>query len=99
MTDTLLPFKLGAFRLAIESQVPIIPVVFSNYQSIYNADKINNNFYWRHGCITIKCLGPIDTKNMTIENDLQRLTEMTRQRMLDAYTTIQTINYDDKKDN
>jgi lysophosphatidate acyltransferase len=98
MTDTLLPFKFGAFRLAIESQVPIIPVVFSNYQSIYNADKASNSYYWRHGCVTLKCLEPIDTKGMTIESDLQRLTDITRQRMIDAYETIQTISYD-KKDN
>jgi lysophosphatidate acyltransferase len=98
MTDTFLPFKFGAFRLAIQAQVPIVPVVFSSYQSIYNADKASNSYYWRRGCVTIKCLEPIDTKDMTIENDLQRLTEMTRQRMIDAYKTIQTISYD-KKDN
>jgi lysophosphatidate acyltransferase len=98
MSNTLLPFKFGAFRLAIQAQVPIIPVVFSSYQSIYNADKTTNTYHWRSGCVTIKCLEPIDTKGMTIENDLPRLTEMTRQRMIDAYKTIQTISYD-KKDN
>jgi len=98
MGDTLLPFKFGAFRLAIEAQVPIVPIVFSNYQSIYNADKINKKYYWRHGCVTIKCLEPIDTKGMTIENDLQRLTDLTRQRMIDAYETIHTISYDKKDD-
>jgi len=97
MTDTFLPFKFGAFRLAIETQVPIVPIVFSSYQSIYNADKAMNSYYWRPGCVTIKCLEPIDTKDMTIENDLQRLTEMTRQRMINAYEAIQTISYDKKE--
>jgi lysophosphatidate acyltransferase len=97
MSDTFLRFKFGAFRLAIDAQVPIVPVVFSDYRSIYNADKETNSYYWRHGCVTIKCLEPIDTKGMTIEKDLQRLTELTRQRMIDAYQTIHTIN--DKKDN
>jgi lysophosphatidate acyltransferase len=96
MTETFLPFKFGAFRLAIEAQIPIVPVVFSSYQSIYNADKTTNSYYWRQGCVTIKCLEPIDTKGMTIENDLQRLTEMTRQRMIDAYKSIQSISYDKK---
>ena len=96
MGETLLPFKSGAFRLAIEAQIPIVPIVFSSYKSIYSADKKNNSFYWRHGCVTIKCLEPIDTKGMTIENGLQQLTEITRQRMIDAYQTIQTISNDKK---
>ncbi|UJR09656.1 hypothetical protein I4U23_013890 [Adineta vaga] len=98
MTETFLPFKVGAFRLAIQAQVPIVPVVFSSYKSIYNADKATHSFYWRHGCVTIKCLESIDTKGMTIDRDLSRLIEITRQRMIDAYQTIQTIT-DEKKDN
>jgi lysophosphatidate acyltransferase len=97
MSDTFLPFKYGAFRLAIEAQVPIVPVVFSSYKTIYNAEKESNSYYWRRGCVTIKCLEPIDTKGMTIENDLQRLTDMTRERMIDVYQAIQTIS-NDKKD-
>ncbi|CAF0812351.1 unnamed protein product [Rotaria sp. Silwood1] len=97
MDETFLPFKFGAFRLAIQAQVPIVPIVFSPYKSIYNADKSNNSYYWRPGCITIKCLEPIGTTGMTVEHDLQRLTEMTRKRMLDEYLTIQTTLDEDKK--
>ncbi|CAF2399573.1 unnamed protein product [Rotaria sp. Silwood2] len=97
MNETFLPFKLGAFRLAIQAQVPIAPIVFSSYKSIYNANKSNNSYYWRPGCVTIKCLEPIDTTGMTLENDLHRLTEMTRKRMLDEYLTIQTTVDEDKK--
>jgi len=85
MSESLLPFKYGAFRLAIEAQIPIVPVVFSNYQSIYNANEKNNSFYWRSGTITIKCLEPIDTKGLTIENDLQQLTDNVRQRMIETF--------------
>jgi 1-acyl-sn-glycerol-3-phosphate acyltransferase len=98
MGETFLPFKLGAFRWAIEAQVPIVPIVFSSYKPIYNIDKAKNSYYWRPGCVTIKCLEPIDTTGMTLENDLQRLTEITRKRMLDAYLTIQTTTNDDRKD-
>jgi lysophosphatidate acyltransferase len=94
MSESLLPFKLGAFRLAIEAQVPIVPVVFSSYKPLYNVDKFSKNYYWRSGCVTIKCLQPIDTTGMTVENDLQQLTDMTRQRMLDAYRSIRTTAYD-----
>ncbi|XP_036972536.1 1-acyl-sn-glycerol-3-phosphate acyltransferase beta isoform X2 [Acanthopagrus latus] len=31
----LLPFKKGAFHLAVQAQVPIIPVVFSSYSNFY----------------------------------------------------------------
>ncbi|CAF1591016.1 unnamed protein product [Rotaria sp. Silwood1] len=99
MNDTFLPFKFGAFRLAIEAQVPIVPIVFSSYKSLYNANKEKKSYFWRRGYVTIKCLEPIDTKGMTIENDLQRLTEMTRQRMIDTYEKIQTKFENDKKDN
>ncbi|UJR36445.1 hypothetical protein I4U23_029168 [Adineta vaga] len=97
MSETFLPFKTGAFRTAIEAQIPIVPIVFSSYKPIYNVDKSKNSYYWRRGCVTIKCLEPINTKGMTLDNDLQRLTDMTRKRMMDAYLTIQTNVINDKK--
>lgn len=93
MSETLLPFKYGAFRLAIEAQIPVIPIVFSNYHSVYNADKKAKSFYWHSGCIIVKCLEPIDTKGMTIEEDLQRLADMARQRMIETFQTIQTTKF------
>jgi 1-acyl-sn-glycerol-3-phosphate acyltransferase len=98
MNETFLPFKLGAFRIAIEAQVPIVPIVFSSYKPIYKVDKANNIYYWRRGCVTIKCLDPIETTGMTLEHDLDRLTEITRKRMLDAYLAIETHPNDDQKD-
>lgn len=98
MGETFLPFKLGAFRAAIDAQVPIVPVVFSSYEPIYQANKAKKTFYWRSGCVTIQCLEPIDTKGMTLENDLQRLADLTRQRMLDVYSTLQTIADQSQKD-
>lgn len=97
MSETFLPFKLGAFRLAIEAQVPIVPVVFSSYENFYHIDPKGENSYWRRACVTIKCLEPIDTKGMTLEDDLQRLADLTRKRMLDAYLTIRTTAVHDEE--
>ena len=98
MGDTFLPFRYGAFRLAIEAQVPIVPLVFSSYKGLYNVDKSTTSYYWRSGCVTIRCLEPIDTKGMTLDDDLHRLTELTRKRMLDAYLAIETTVANQEKD-
>ncbi|XP_071960974.1 1-acyl-sn-glycerol-3-phosphate acyltransferase beta-like [Antedon mediterranea] len=79
----MLPFKKGAFHMAIQAQVPIVPVVFSYYKHQYNTqlrkfDKVN---------ITARILEPIETKGMTEEN-LETLLETCRNRMLETYYQI-----------
>ncbi len=54
-----LPFKLGAFKLAIEAGVPIQPVCFSL------RDKTMDYSQYRSGTIKVKCLEPISTKGLT----------------------------------
>ncbi|XP_056011677.1 1-acyl-sn-glycerol-3-phosphate acyltransferase alpha-like isoform X2 [Ostrea edulis] len=45
---SMLPFKKGAFHIAVQSQVPIIPVVFSSYKSIYSKEnkKFQSEWLW-----------------------------------------------------
>ncbi|KAJ5552421.1 hypothetical protein N7494_001799 [Penicillium frequentans] len=73
----LLPFKKGAFHLAIRAGVPIVPVVTENYAHIMSPRA------WRFdaGTIRIKVLPPIETKNMTAA-DVDQLTTLTRDSML-----------------
>jgi 1-acyl-sn-glycerol-3-phosphate acyltransferase len=59
-----LPFKLGAFKLAIEAGVPIQPVCFSL------RDKSMNYFKYRSGTIKVKCLEPISTEGLTLDDAL-----------------------------
>ncbi|CAO0803557.1 unnamed protein product [Mucor circinelloides] len=55
--NELLPFKKGAFYMATQAKVPIIPIVIQNYKDIYNAKqkhfgygdvKIKSKFYSSH---------------------------------------------------
>ncbi|EAT12812.1 1-acyl-sn-glycerol-3-phosphate acyltransferase [Bermanella marisrubri] len=61
---TPLPFKLGAFKLAIEGQVPVQPICFSLRHLTMNYRQ------WQSGTIKVKCLEPISTKGMTQEDAL-----------------------------
>ncbi|GAB1861077.1 1-acyl-sn-glycerol-3-phosphate acyltransferase [Camponotus japonicus] len=67
--NSLLPFKKGAFHVAIESQMPIQPVVVSKY---YFLDGKLKRFYSGTSYITI--LPPIPTAGLT-KDDLPKLME------------------------
>jgi 1-acyl-sn-glycerol-3-phosphate acyltransferase len=58
----LLPFKMGAFRTAIQAQVPIVPVCASN---LHNKVKLNR---WDNGKMIIEFLDPIDINDLKKEN-------------------------------
>ncbi|KAJ2946575.1 hypothetical protein O0L34_g12628 [Tuta absoluta] len=73
------PFKKGAFYLAIDSQIPIMPVVFSQY---YFLDSETKTF--EPGKVVITTLAPISTKGMT-RDDVETLSEMTRQQMIEVF--------------
>ncbi|XP_008547800.1 1-acyl-sn-glycerol-3-phosphate acyltransferase alpha [Microplitis demolitor] len=67
--NTLMPFKKGAFHVAIDSQIPIQPVVVSKYYYInHNLKRFNS------GVNYISILPPIPTKGMT-KNDIPSLME------------------------
>lgn len=57
-----LPFKLGAFKLAIDAQVPITPICFASRPQSMTLNK------WYGGTVKIKVLEPIETKGMTQED-------------------------------
>lgn len=56
----MLPFKKGAFHLAIQAQVPIVPVVVANYSNILSVKRWTFN----SGSIPVSVCKPIDTKGM-----------------------------------
>ncbi|XP_029301028.1 1-acyl-sn-glycerol-3-phosphate acyltransferase beta [Cottoperca gobio] len=63
-TGDLLPFKKGAFHLAVQAQVPIIPIVFSAYNSFY----LRKEKQFNSGTIRVKILPKIDTRGMTSDD-------------------------------
>ncbi|KAI9015042.1 hypothetical protein BC832DRAFT_528251 [Gaertneriomyces semiglobifer] len=85
ISNTLLPFKKGAFHLAVQGQIPVVPIVFSTYYPCYHQSK----WVFEPGEITIKVLPPISTVGMTTA-DVDALLERTRDAMLEALKTIET---------
>jgi lysophosphatidate acyltransferase len=95
----LLPFKKGAFHLAVKAGVPIVPIVVENYSHVLNARK----FVFEAGSIRIKgesiqygrredsvlistiVLPPIETKGLQ-PSDVDKLTTDTREAMLKTLT-------------
>ncbi|ORY59092.1 uncharacterized protein BCR38DRAFT_351640 [Pseudomassariella vexata] len=79
----LLPFKKGAFHLAIQAGVPIVPVVAANYSHILYV----KNFTFRAGKIPLKVLDPIPTTGLT-SADVEELTRTTRELMLNEIVML-----------
>ena len=73
----LLPFKKGAFQMAIAAGVPIIPVCVSTYA---NRLKINS---WSSGKVLIRSLPAIPTLGLTLD-DLPQLMERCQQMMRES---------------
>ncbi|KAI1637161.1 hypothetical protein F4809DRAFT_605775 [Biscogniauxia mediterranea] len=73
----LLPFKKGAFHLAVQAGVPIVPVVAANYSHVFHI----KDFVFKSGKIPVKVLDPIPTTGLTTE-DVDELTRSTRELML-----------------
>jgi len=67
--DNILPFKKGAFRMAIEAQVPIVPICIQSYSGKLALNKLNS------GTVNIRILEPIQTTGMTLDDSSQLLDE------------------------
>ncbi|XP_048004662.1 putative 1-acyl-sn-glycerol-3-phosphate acyltransferase acl-2 isoform X2 [Leguminivora glycinivorella] len=79
---SLLPFKKGAFNIAVAAQVPIIPVVFSPYYFINRPKYIFNK-----GHVIIQCLEAVPTAGLTMD-DVPELIERVRGLMEATYKEL-----------
>lgn len=82
-SPTLLPFKKGAFHLAIQAQVPIVPVVVANYSNIL--DLKTRTF--KAGSIPVSVLQAVETKGLT-KDDVDSLVEKVRSSMMEELVRI-----------
>jgi 1-acyl-sn-glycerol-3-phosphate acyltransferase len=78
-TLELLPFKDGAFRLAIEAGVPILPLAVSGTGPALPKHD------WRFGrsAATVRVLEPVETAGLTVEQ-VPELKEKVRRMIVDA---------------
>ncbi|XP_032514418.2 1-acyl-sn-glycerol-3-phosphate acyltransferase alpha-like [Danaus plexippus] len=79
---SLLPFKKGAFNIAVAAQVPIIPVIISPYYFINTKKYIFNK-----GHAIMQCLEPIPTKGLTMD-DVPQLKDRVQNIMELAYKEL-----------
>ncbi|KAG0374383.1 1-acylglycerol-3-phosphate O-acyltransferase [Mortierella sp. AD032] len=92
-TADLLPFKKGAFHLAIQSQQPVMPIVAAGYSHIY--DSASRSF--PGGELEIRVLEPIPTTGLTAD-DVNDLMERTRAVMLKNLKEMdQSVSSSDSK--
>ncbi|XP_043475201.1 1-acyl-sn-glycerol-3-phosphate acyltransferase alpha [Leptopilina heterotoma] len=74
-TGEIHPFKKGAFYVAINSQLPVLPVVFSSYYFLCKEEKRFDS-----GRIIITTLPPISTEGLS-KDDVESLMEKTKEMM------------------
>tara|TARA_R110002049_G_scaffold134601_4_gene294081 strand:+ start:184 stop:954 length:771 start_codon:yes stop_codon:yes gene_type:complete len=74
------PFKNGAFKLAIQEQVPILPVTFTNNYKIVSAKPSRFMDYSRPGKAGVIIHDAISTSHMKLE-DCVLLANQTRERI------------------
>jgi lysophosphatidate acyltransferase len=77
--QTMLPLKKGAFHMAIEAQVPIVPVVSSPIKNLVDWER----GHLKEGVIRIQVLPPVLTQGLKV-SDIDSLTERVRTQMIEA---------------
>ena len=71
-TGKLEPFKKGAFHVAMQTQVPIVPIVIKNAAAFWPRGE---NFV-RPGTVDVEVLPPVSTDDWTLENLGERVDKL-----------------------
>lgn len=76
-------FKKGAFHMALQAKVPILPVVFSSYNYFLDPDRMIFN----SGKIIIETLPEISTEGFDTSN-IDELMKLTRNAMIKKFDEL-----------
>jgi 1-acyl-sn-glycerol-3-phosphate acyltransferase len=81
--DSFLPFKSGAFHIAMDNNIPILPVVIAGTGDIWP----RGAKYLKSGKAFIKTLEPIDISKYNKEN-IEELVYETQEKMKKVYLEL-----------
>lgn len=79
------PFKLGAFRLAVETRCPILPVVISGARDLLPKHSV---VFQRHAEITMRVLPPVPTVRLDA-SEVPELAERVRGQMIETLAELE----------
>lgn len=82
----LLPFKKGAFHMAIQAQCPVIPIVVSSYAPIFSWKR---KWIARRGVVQVRVLPAVTTVGLG-PDDVESLAGRVREEMLRALEGVQS---------
>ncbi|KAG7191281.1 1-acylglycerol-3-phosphate O-acyltransferase [Scheffersomyces spartinae] len=80
----LLPFKKGAFHLAQQGKIPVVPLVVSNTSNIFNA----KNKVFNTGEIVIDVLAPQPSTQLESKEDVDKYCTSIRLKMQSTYEKL-----------
>ncbi|KAJ6570061.1 1-acyl-sn-glycerol-3-phosphate-acyltransferase [Mycena vulgaris] len=86
-TPSLLPFKKGAFHMAVQSGLPIVPIVCENYSHMYRRG------YFEPVTLRVRVLPPISTIGLGTD-DVAALTTRVQEQMLEVVRDISRPSFD-----
>lgn len=92
----LLPFKKGAFHLAIQAQVPIVPVVCNNYSDVLCMKGGWKKWKFVRGTLKIRVLRPIKTEGLG-KDSVDEIVRWVRDDMLRVVKEMSDPNAGKKK--
>ena len=72
ITPRLAPFKKGAFHLAMQAGVPIVPIVIHNSVDV----QPKGDFLYHPGTVHVEVLEPIDTSTWSVESIDKHVTDV-----------------------
>ena len=71
-TQSVGPFKKGAFRIAMASGLPIVPIVIRNSESVAG----RNSTTLHPGTVDVRVLPPVSTGDWTLANLRERIEQI-----------------------